>query len=351
MKTMIRTQVIFAVGLLALPFTAQLAQAQSCAPGMGMTTSTLLSGVYGRPAAANFTSYSFASTASNFLSPTSIQPTSANHAFVLDNGRLLSLIFNPANGGSLEGLPVGSPSTPISALVGMAWVSGHLWVASSNQLGAADDALLTPALSLPDGGVGSMIFDGSYLWISHPTGAHTGTLTKVSLNLGPDGIDAAPTFTQVAVPNAVGLNHMTFDGQYLWAAGTALSGGAQTLFKINPSTGTAVDYASTPAAAPQALTFDGYSIWVADLINVARIDAATGARTGTYNASDARSLSFDGVQMWVAERSANTIVPIRACDGASVLNSLTTPAYPEHVAFDGTNLWVTSPTSKTVSIR
>jgi hypothetical protein len=347
MQTIIRTQIIFAAVVAAFPFSAQLARAQSCVPGLGMTTSDLIFGVRSHPAPpqADFTSVTGHGA---LTSPTAILATSANHAYVVDSGHVLSLTYSPtANSLTLAAAYLTSPNAAAIATDG-----ANLWIAGDDVEGISLSGGLPPRGGpLANGPAGKMIYDGKYLWISHPNGIHPGTLTRVQ----PAPPPASPVITQVTVYNGstfmAGITGLTFDGQYVWALYSDASHGS-ALYKLDPSTGVvAASYTASDLINAKDLTYDGYSIWVADANKVARFDAATGARTGTYAASDARSLRFDGIQMWVADRGSNSIVPIRACDGASVLKSFTTPAYPENVAFDGANLWATSPTSHTISIR
>jgi hypothetical protein len=343
MQTMIRAKVVLTACLLALPFTMGQAMAQSCVPGLGMTTSDLLFGLRSRPAPpqADFKSFSTNGGTPSFVSPKAILGVSANHAYVIDGGTILALTYNPTSN-LLTGGPV-SITGVYGSVVAMAWDGTYLWgVTSSGYFGATGGTVTGP----PRGGSVSgtptkMIYDGKYLWIS----TTTGTLYRVL----PSPI-ASPVVTPVrlgiGVASIIGL---TFDGQYVWAALQSPIGTAGTLFKVDPST--AVVAASYNVGAAGPITFDGYSIWVAGLNYVFRYNAATGQSTGSYPAADARSLFFDGSQMWVANRGANAITPIRACDGASSMKPMSTPAYPENVGFDGTNLWVTSLTSLTVSIR
>jgi hypothetical protein len=344
MQTIFRTNVILTVGLLALPFTTQIGLAQSCAPGLGMSVSDLLFGKQ-RPAPADFSS----ATGFSFVSPGAIVASSVNHAWMIDSGDpgigVLALTYSPTTS-SLSGTPV-SLANVLETPVAIAWDGTYLWgVDQYGNFGTSASPETGPRpgmLSAAHRPITNMIADGVYLWISDSEGSLFRVLTSTT---------AAPVIAHVMLPGPINpIAGLTFDGRYVWAVTSGTNNGP-VLSKVDTATLAVTNGSSvSDLNVPRSLAFDGYSIWVAALNYVARINAATGARTGTYTASDARELSFDGNQMWVANRASNSLTPVRACDGSSVLQPYTTPTYPENVAFDGKNLWVTSPTSKTVSIR
>jgi len=264
---------------------------------------------------------------------------------MIDNGQVLALTYIPPSG-SLPGGFSAQPSGSATGAVAMAW-DGMLWTISGSTLFAPNGTVVP----LPQSGAASIISDGTYLWITHPTGIHPGTLTRVLPSRDPYATRSSFQVTQVTVSSNLhtNLGPMAFDGQYVWVV-APYSG--YNLFKIDSATGTlASQYVVSDLSAPKAMVFDGYSIWISDLNKIARLSAFNGARTGTYTSGDPRGLVFDGAQVWTADRSSNAIVPIRACDGSSTMKSVTTPTYPEAVAYDGSHLWVVSPTSHTVSIR
>lgn len=52
--------------------------------------------------------------------------------------------------------------------------------------------------------------------------------------------------------------------------------------------------------------------------------------------------------MWVANSGSSSVTKIRVSDG-HVLGAFQAGGFPNTVAFDGTNIWVTNETSNTVS--
>lgn len=64
------------------------------------------------------------------------------------------------------------------------------------------------------------------------------------------------------------------------------------------------------------------------------------------NATD--GMAFDGAAMWVVSNGDNTVIKIRASDGA-VLGTFPVGSKPGFAAFDGANVWVTNSQSQSVT--
>ena len=54
-------------------------------------------------------------------------------------------------------------------------------------------------------------------------------------------------------------------------------------------------------------------------------------------------MPFDGTNTWVASRGSTTVTKLRASDG-SVLGNFTVPSGGYGAAFDGTNIWLSGDT-------
>ena len=252
---------------------------------------------------------------------------------MIDGGNLLSVTYAAGSNSNV----LAGQSFLVGGATSLAWDGNNVWIVNAaGQLFVRPPGGKVTQVSTVGSGAGKMIYDGKYLWIAHTNSA---ILTRALLNG-----TAAPTFLHITVPGPAQIDALTFDGQYVWAVAP---GGA---VKVDSATGTVgVTYGISNLLAPTAALFDGYSIWIADGSEVARINAGTGARSGSYPASGAVALAYDGAQIWVAEKTLNSIVPIRACDGESVLSPLPMPAPGQSVAFDGTNIWVGS--SSYMSLR
>lgn len=114
---------------------------------------------------------------------------------------------------------------------------------------------------------------------------------------------------------------------------------------------------STPYP-PTALVSDGSTLWVASKNNfVTRLSVSdgqllppviTGAVPGAGPGANPSGMAFDGANIWITDMDSNTMVQIRASDGA-VLGTHPTGPNPVNVVFDGTRLWVANSGSNTVT--
>jgi len=108
---------------------------------------------------------------------------------------------------------------------------------------------------------------------------------------------------------------------------------------------------------PTALTFDGFSIWVALAGNgttpgtVQRINPANTTLSGSAIpvGINPRALLFDGTNIWVANKGSNTVTKIIASSGAVVNSYPTGGGSPQALAYDGSYIWVANGTDNTVT--
>jgi predicted Ser/Thr protein kinase len=102
---------------------------------------------------------------------------------------------------------------------------------------------------------------------------------------------------------------------------------------------------------PQAVVFDGASIWVSNMGDntVTKLTASDGTVRGTFTVGTAPDgLAFDGADIWVANSGSNNVTELRASDGA-VLGAFSVGNNPEGIAFDGANIWVANTFSASVT--
>src|SRR5205823_7641512 len=98
---------------------------------------------------------------------------------------------------------------------------------------------------------------------------------------------------------------------------------------------------------PFGVIFDGTNIWVSnqgggDGINsVVKIRAADGAILGSFPTGGINpvEMAFDGANIWVTNGSSGSVSKKRASDGA-LLGTFVIPSGTNGVAFDGSNFWV-----------
>lgn len=72
-------------------------------------------------------------------------------------------------------------------------------------------------------------------------------------------------------------------------------------------------------------------------------------QTTTFSVgSFALGIAYDGANMWVPSETTNSVMKLRANDGA-VLGTFTVGNYPDGVAYDGANIWVANANDATVT--
>lgn len=131
-------------------------------------------------------------------------------------------------------------------------------------------------------------------------------------------------------------------GKYLWVAGQA----GNTLYQIDPETGTVIRSFASPAGTPFGLTFDGKYLWNDDAGTdlIYQIDPVTGMvlrSFATPGQGFASGLAWDGKYLWHCDLggAVDTIYQIDPVTGA-VINSFASPfIIPSGLAFDGKYLW------------
>ena len=158
---------------------------------------------------------------------------------------------------------------------------------------------------------------------------------------------------------------LAFDGASVWVANNQ----SNSVSKIDPATGQAVNITLPAGSGPFDVAFDGTNIWVTDNLNgkVSKIVASTGTVVGSgFNTSLVApvagsgpvGIAFDGTSIWVANSASGTVSKINPATGAieaefqtsvGIPGVLSADASPTGVAFDGANIWVTNNSTGTVS--
>lgn len=197
------------------------------------------------------------------------------------------------------------------------------------------------------GGPDGIAFDGASIWV-----ANTGddTVTKLQAS---DGL-VQGTFSVGDGPVGIAFNGYRilvtnqFDG---------------TLTVIRPSDG--VVESSNAVLGPDApgpIAFAGASIWVASsaVAHVRKLNHSSSHVSETFNVgTHPAAIAFDGHSIWVANSGSTSLSKLRASDGfyegTYTLGSRTACYTYEGdcplfgIAFDGSNIWVTSYAEDTVS--
>ena len=97
-----------------------------------------------------------------------------------------------------------------------------------------------------------------------------------------------------------------------------------------------------PVHSPGNLVSDGANIWVAnyDSDSVLKLRASDGARRQEVVVGDGPvGIAFDGTYIWVANNNDNTVTKLRASDGAP-RGTFNVGDGPGEIFFDGSKIWV-----------
>ena len=150
----------------------------------------------------------------------------------------------------------------------------------------------------------------------------------------------------ITSPTGSGPDAVVFDGTSLWVANYT----SGTLTRHRTVDGASI--ATIPVGnGPSALAWDGVNVWVANLLDntVKKVRASDGTVQGTYAVGSApQAVIFDGFRIWVANRDSNTVTALKASDG-SFIGTYGVGGGPSGIAFDGTELWVTNSLDDTVT--
>jgi PKD repeat protein len=140
-------------------------------------------------------------------------------------------------------------------------------------------------------------------------------------------------------PNPRGL---AWDGRYLWCADAS---GEGTLYKIDPSSGSAVSAIPSPGMEPAGLAWDGKYLWNVDRIErkIFQLDSRTGTVVNGQGIDipgpGPTGLTWDGQYLWVADDETYQLYQVDPSDG-SIVKSIPAPGdFPRGLAWDGSRLW------------
>ncbi len=139
-----------------------------------------------------------------------------------------------------------------------------------------------------------------------------------------------------------GPGGIAFDGANMWVTG------ASGVVKLRAADG--ANLGTFPVSgdfAAFSLAFDGANIWALDLGTVHKLRAADGVELCDAAVGDTLTVAFDGTNIFVGRSSDGAVVKVRASD-CLVLFPIHGFSYPDGMAFDGTNMWVTDFNRNTV---
>lgn len=248
--------------------------------------------------------------------------------------------LRPSDGTVLASYPVPDPYV-------LAYDGANLWATDCNgqavtKIRASDGTILG---HFPVGSCSTaLVFDGANIWV----GAHNIVKLRASDGANLGSFDIGNTAQNLS-------QGIAFDGTNIWAANSGTnSAPGHTVTKLRASDG-AILAVFTVGSAPEAMTFDGSSIWVSNNNSgtVSQLRASDGETLGTFTVGTLpNGIGFDGANVWVANSGSNSVTRIRVSLLGTGPRLQTFPvgnAPVNGVAFDGANVWVTNLGSGTVS--
>lgn len=209
-----------------------------------------------------------------------------------------------------------------------------------------------------------LFFDGRHLWVAGlPWARRDATNDRILKR--PAGLDLLDTtgapaaYLERFAQEGLSAFAMASDGRYVWATlqketdgvvqpGFVVKFSLEELLYQGPRQRDAppsqrVLYQVPVGRTPQALAFDGASLWVAnyDDDSVMKLAAETGqvVHTVTQTISAPTALAYDGLYLWVANAQADTLTKLNTADG-SVVATVPVGDSPWALAVAGDHLWV-----------
>jgi hypothetical protein len=201
---------------------------------------------------------------------------------------------------------VNSFSAPASGFIGLEWIYGYLWAASSSNSmlyeldpvsGAVLDTVSVPGLSMA-----GLAWDGSAFWV---TDSGADIIAKVNTS-------GAVLLTFPAPSSGpVGL---AWDGAYLWDVDWV----SDELHKIDPSSGAVLHTIPSPDTRPAGVAWDGQYLWTngRNSATTYKLDPTDGSVVSSFSTppgaglNNGQGAAFDGQYLWVANMDVQMIYQI-----------------------------------------
>lgn len=181
-----------------------------------------------------------------------------------------------------------------------------------------------------------VVSDGADIWVPNET---SGTVSRVR------GSDGKLLETWTGASSAVGALSAT--GK-IFVTGTTNPG---RLYEIDPyqPAGAVSVLTSALGAFPQGIAFDGERIWTAGGSSVSIVSFNPLSVTVlTAGFDNPRGLVYDGVNMWVTNQGTDKLFKLDS--NGLIIQAIDVGQTPGFPVFDGTNIWVPSALSDTVTV-
>ena len=129
---------------------------------------------------------------------------------------------------------------------------------------------------------------------------------------------------------------LAWDGNHIW---TATLGGK--IYKLNPVTGEILKEFSSPGPQPWGMTYDGEYLWVVDfaLQTISKVSPDTGEALETYSTPSAcKGVTWDGINLNLMGWSSSKIYRIDR--KGQQIETINLPLGGGGIAWDGSSFWV-----------
>jgi transglutaminase-like putative cysteine protease len=141
---------------------------------------------------------------------------------------------------------------------------------------------------------------------------------------------------------SLAIHHPTgvaWDGRNLWVADRK----TDMFYRIDPTTGAALDSIVSPGYFPSGLAWDGKLLWSTDPTD-AKIYATDVSSGKTVVAIDAPAagpmgIAWEGTSLWICDNSEKLISKIDPSDGTTIISFKAPATDPRSIAFGGGYLW------------
>jgi sugar lactone lactonase YvrE len=181
--------------------------------------------------------------------------------------------------------------------------------------------------------------DGADLWVASIT---SGTVSRVRASDG----KLLETWT-----GAIGASGVLVAKGLIFVTGQTNPG---TLYQIDPTqpVGAVTTLTSSLGNFPQGIAFDGARIWTANFGGSVSIVTLNPLSVSTVAAgfNSPHGVLYDGANMWLTNEGSSPDKLLRLDSSGAILQSVNMGQAPFFPVFDGTNIWVPSVNSNTITV-
>jgi transglutaminase-like putative cysteine protease len=142
--------------------------------------------------------------------------------------------------------------------------------------------------------------------------------------------------TPLAIHHATGV---AWDGRSIWVADRK----TDMFYRLDPSSGAALDSLPSPGYFPSGLAWDGKLLWSTDVTDakIYATDVSTGRTVVAFDApaSGPTGIAWQGSALWLCDNSERRISKIDPTDGTTIVSFKAPATDPRGIVFGGGYLW------------